>query len=258
MERTADKNPIQVADRLFQAVELLAENGGIGLAQFSKELGLNKSTAHRILSSLIHMDYVRQNADTGEYALTFKLVGIANKIVSMSEISSCARPFLEALMEKARETVHLVEIDKTEAVYIDKVESVSNSIRMVSKIGSRIPLYCSGVGKAIAATWEDEKIRQMWDESRIQSMTAHTITDFSLFMDKIRQIQKDGYATDDEENEEGVRCVAVALQGAKKEAEYAISISAPVSRMSNERIMKLSSYILQTKSELEKALKEIL
>lgn len=258
IENKQEKNPIQVADRLFLTVELLARKGAMSLAECSTALSLSKSTVHRILSSLIYMGYVRQNEASGTYALTFKIVGIAGQIISQSDVSSAARPYLQKLMEQALETVHLVELDGTEAVYIDKVESVTNSVRMVSRIGSRIPLYCSGVGKAMAATWDTDRIRQMWDNSRILPLTSRTITDFVLFMERIRQIQSCGYATDDEENEEGVRCVAVALQGTKKEAAYAISISAPVTRMNDDRIRLLSDLLLRTKNELETALKEIL
>lgn len=148
MENTLEnKNPIQVADRLFQAMELLAANGPMGLMEISLQLSLNKSTVHRILNSLIYMGYARQNPEDNRYELSFKIVGLANQMMEKVDIVKLVRPYLRRLMEDTGETVHFVERDNTDAVYIDKVESYANSVQMVSRIGSRIPLYRSGVGK---------------------------------------------------------------------------------------------------------------
>ena len=146
MENTLEnKNPIQVADRLFQAMELLAANGPMGLMEISLQLSLNKSTVHRILNSLIYMGYARQNPEDNRYELSFKIVGLANQMMEKVDIVKLVRPYLRRLMEDTGETVHFVERDNTDAVYIDKVESYANSVQMVSRIGSRIPLYRSGV-----------------------------------------------------------------------------------------------------------------
>ena len=145
------KNPIQVAGRLFRTLELLAETGSAGLMELSSGLELNKTTAHRVLNSLIYMGYARQNPVSGKYEPTFKIVDMANKIMAKVDIVQTVRPYLRKLMEATGETVHFVERDGIDAVYIDKVESLNNGIQMVSRIGSRIPLYCSGVGKAMVA-----------------------------------------------------------------------------------------------------------
>lgn len=140
-----------MADRLFLVLETLAETGPAALADLCRHLELNKSTVHRLLSSLIYMGYVKQDAETGKYALSFKLLTLSNKLMSHMDILETVRPFLKKLSEETGETVHFVQLDGLDAVYIYKEESYQNSIRMVSKVGSRIPLYCSGVGKAMAA-----------------------------------------------------------------------------------------------------------
>ena len=132
-----DKNPIQVADRLFGALELLAENGDAGVMEVSTALGLNKSTAHRVLNSLIYMGYARQNEETGRYEPSLKVVDLANKVMKHVDIVQAVRPYLRKLMEMTDETVHFVERDGVDAVYIDKIESYRNGIQMVSRIGSR-------------------------------------------------------------------------------------------------------------------------
>ena len=245
-----DKNPIQVADRLFGALELLAENGDAGVMEVSTALGLNKSTAHRVLNSLIYMGYARQNEETGRYEPSLKVVDLANQVMKHVDIVQVVRPYLRKLMELTDETVHFVERDGTDAVYIDKVESYRNGIQMVSRIGSRIPLYCSGVGKAIAAELDEHEVEEIWNRSRILPLTPYTITDFEVFRWELSEIRERGYALDNEENENGVRCIAVSLKDYTGRVKYAFSISAPVSRMDNERIRQLAGYVLEIKDQV--------
>lgn len=246
-----EKNPIQVSERIFRTIECMAQNGPIGLLDLSKELSLNKTTVHRILNSLICMDYVKQDPDTLKYSLTFKICSISNQILSQNTMIDIARPYLHELAEQTGEIVHLVQLIETEAVYIDKVEATRNTVRLVSMVGKMIPLYCSGVGKAMLADMPDEKIDLIWKNSKIRKLTDYTITDYQVFRETIEQIRRNGYALDNEENEIGVRCVAVSLKNFSGKSTYAISVSAPKDRMSDERILQLTELILQTKNKIQ-------
>lgn len=249
-----DKNPIQVADRLFGALELLAEHGSASVQEVSTYLELNKSTAHRVLNSLVYMGYAKQNEESGRYEPSLKIVDIANKTMKHVDIVQVVHPYLHKLMELTNETVHFVERDGIDAVYIDKVESYRNGIQLVSRIGSRIPLYCSGVGKAIAASLEDHEVEELWNKSHIKPLTPYTITDFDSFKKELADIRKKGYALDNEENENGVRCIAVSLKEYTGRVKYAFSISAPVSRMDDERIRELAGHVLAIKEQLTEEL----
>ncbi len=244
------KNPIQVAERIFQAVEELSLCEPAGLVELSNRLELHKSTVHRILSSLQMMGYVRQEEDTGKYRLSLKWMEISNRITEKMDIVSIARPYLRKLSEISGETVHLVEVEGNEAIYIDKVESGSNSIRMVSRVGSRIPLYCSGVGKAMLAERSDEEIEEIWNSSDIRAMTPKTILSLDEFLETIREIRKFGYALDNEENEMGVRCIAASILDHEGKARNAFSISAPVGRMTDEKLKMLAEYVLESKRNI--------
>ena len=248
------KNPIQVAGRLFQALELLADTGSIGLMDLSATLSLNKTTAHRGLNSLIYMGYAKQDPATGKYEPTFKIVDIANRIMSKVDIVQTVRPYLRKLMEASGETVHFVERDGTDAVYIDKVESFNNGMQMVSRIGSRIPLYCSGVGKAMLAQMDSWEAEEVWNASGVSPLTEHTITDYGKFQQELAQIQQRGYALDNEENQIGVRCIACSLKDPAGIPKYAFSISAPTSRMNDERIRELAFYVLEAGKEMAESL----
>lgn len=253
MEETT-KNPIQVAERLFQVIELLAEHGPMGIMELSGLLGFHKSTTHRLVTSLQYMGYIRQDEESLKYALSLKFLDIGSRILEQTNMAALIHPALKKLSEQTGETVHLVQREGIEAVYIDKVESTASSIRMVSRVGSRIPLYCSGVGKALLAELPDPQIRTVWDSSEIRRLTPHTITSFDALMERIGEVRERGYALDDEENEEGVRCIAVSLRDYHKEPVYALSISAPVGRMTDERILELRDRVLAFREELSKTL----
>lgn len=249
-----EKNPIQVADRLFLVLETLSAEGPISLADLSRQLNLNKSTVHRLLCSLIYMGYVKQDPETQKYDLSLKILSLSNRLLSRMDILEEVRPYLKKLAQETGETVHFVQLDGTEAIYIYKEESYQNSVRMVSKVGSRIPLYCSGVGKAMAADMEEDRIEELWKSSSIEKHTPHTVTDYSGFLERIQKIRKLGYALDDEENELGVRCIAVSIPDYKGNPKYAFSISAPAVRMSDERIHELAKVVLEAKQEILRAI----
>jgi len=147
-----------------------------------------------------------------------------------------------------------VQREGNHILYIYKIEAKVGTIRMVSHVGMVHPMYCSGVGKALLAELPDPEIEDIWNSSEITSLTPYTVTSLSDLMDRIRGVREAGYAMDDEENEEGVRCIAVSIPDYHKEPVYALSISAPVSRMTDARIAELSTDVLTFKKDLEKTL----
>lgn len=243
------KNPIQVADKLFLVLETLAKTGSIGLSDLCRETGINKTTLHRILNSLLYMGYVRQEETTTHYSLSFKIWDIANQFVGKIDFVEESQPHLKALASMTGETAHLVQLDGRHAIYLAKEESES-SIRLVSMVGKRIPLYCSGVGKALLADMTDEQIQRIWNESNIQKLTEHTITHFPDFMTEIHTIRKQGYAMDNEENELGVRCIAATVPHTGQSPHYAFSVSAPIQRMNDIRMKEIADYVLEMKKQL--------
>ena len=237
-EEKETKNPVQSAERIFQVLEMLAEHGEMGLMEISTELGLHKSTVHRLLMSLIYMGYAKQDETTQKYMLSYKIVSMAGKILERTDILQIAKPYMERLSDISGEAVHLVQREGNNILYIYKIEAKVGTIRMVSHVGMVHPMYCSGVGKAII----------------IEKKTDKTITDIDEMMQVLEEVRKNGYALDDEENEEGVRCIAACLHGYSKEVKYAFSISGPVSRMTRERVEELAVDVKKVQEELSREL----
>ena len=144
--------------------------------------------------------------------------------------------------------------DDKDIVYIHKVDNGSSAIRMFSRIGMRLPLYCTGVGKAILATWDTAEVRDVWQHSDVHAWTEHTIVDEDAFFREIDKVRQLGYALDNEENELGVRCIAAAIPDYRGRASYAISLSAPVSRMTDQRVAELRAPLMAARDEIARAL----
>ena len=248
------KNPVQSAERIFQVMKMLAENGEMGLMEISAALDLHKSTVHRLLMSLVYMGYAKQDETTQKYMLSYKIVNMAGKILDRMDILQVAKPYLERLSDLSGEAVHLVQREGNHILYIYKIEAKVGTIRMVSHVGMIHPMYCSGVGKAIMATLPEREVKQIWNESVIEKKTDKTVTDYDEMQKLLEEVRKNGYALDDEENEKGVRCIAACLHGYQNEVKYAFSISGPTSRMTRERVMELAVDVKKVQEELSREL----
>lgn len=249
------KNPIQAAERIFRILEYIAENGSTGVVEIGAALDIHKSTVHRMLLSLISMGYVIQDEKTGKYELTFKLVRLSSQFLSKIDMYTITHPYIEKLANECQETVHMVRRTGFEVVYIDKFEPIGireSSIRMASHIGLLRPMYCSGVGKAILAELPIEEVREIWTQCIPAKKTQYTITSLEQLEEELSIVRECGYALDNEENEIGVRCIAAAVKDYQNNVNYAFSISAPVSRLTDERVLQLSEHVLKMKEELSK------
>lgn len=248
----SEKNPVQSAGKIFQIMETLSEEGPCGLLELSNMLGLNKSTVHRLLNSLIFMGYVKQDETTLKYHMTLKITNLSGKVLQQIDILSISQPYLKSLMEQTYETVHLVKRIGNNISYINKLEPVNTgrSIQMASYIGMISPLYCTGVGKAIMSTLPEKEVRTIWQHSAVAPKTEYTILHVEKLLQELSLVRERGYALDNEENEIGVRCIAAGIKDYTGHAEYAISISAPTVRMSDEKIKEFSALLLPVSQQL--------
>ena len=244
----ADKSGVQSVERIFQLIESLAAHpAGAGLQRLAQDTGLAKSTVHRLLASLVSLGYAAQD-ENGRYRLTLKMFELSSGIVNSMDIMDVAKVHLERLAQRTGEAVHLVIRDGQDIVYIYKTES--GPMRMSSRVGLRSPLYCTGVGKAILATLPADEVVQIWQHTTPQKLTAHTIVEFDALQAQLTEVRTNGYAIDDEENELGVRCVAVAIPGVGGRADSAFSISGLAPYMTPERIRRIATLALDARTDI--------
>lgn len=250
-----EKNGVQVLDRAFELLELLCQSqNGMTIQQLSVITGLHKSTVHRLLHTMMKWGYVGRMPDAAIYRPGLRLCELSDYIQENLDVAGVSRDILEHLSMQTSETVHLAMRDEEEIVYIHKVERTHGSIRMASRIGSRSPMFCTSVGKAILATLSDKEVSVIWSRSDITPRTPHTIVDKATFMAEIDRIRQRGYATDNEENELGVCCVAAAIPDRRGRASYAISISTPATRMTEDWQQSLVSLLVKARDEISAVL----
>lgn len=236
---------VQSVDRALNIMEIISDySNGLGITDISEKSSLHKSTVHRILKTLIDNGYVEQDGVSKNYLITFKLYNLGKRKIENLDIVKVAKPSIEILSTKVKETVHLVIRDGADVVYIDKVEA-DNTINMSSKVGRRSPVYCTSVGKSMLAYETDEVIKSVWDESNILKYTENTIIDYNDFLKELAKVKELGYALDNEENEIGVVCIGAPIFDHTNKVIGAISISGPSNRIESKGIETLKEEILK-------------
>lgn len=252
---TSSSGNAQSAVRIFSILEALSNSPkGACLQEISAQCGLAKSTTHRILNSLVGLGYVAQDAFTLHYRLTFKMFELSSRVVNDMDILSIAKPHLDRLSHLSGEAVHLVVQDGCDVVYIYKADSGASYSHMSSYVGLRIPMYCSGVGKAILSTQSETEVRQVWKQSDIRARTEHTVIQWDMFVAQLKQARRSGYALDNEENELGIRCVAFALPGVNGRADTAFSISGIAVRLTGPALDRAVELGLATQQDIMRSM----
>ncbi|GIN63348.1 IclR family transcriptional regulator [Robertmurraya siralis] len=249
-----DVGSVQSVDRALTILEILQENSkGLGVTDLAKQLHVSKSTAHRLLMSLLKKGFVQKDMETDKYLLGLKLIEFGQNVSENLDIRKLASGYLHELVEISGETAHLAILDNNEIVYIDKIES-SATIRMYSKIGKRAPLHCTGIGKAVLAFLPEEKIKQIIDENGLKKFTDKTITDKEEMLAHLSEIKRRGYSIDDEEHELGINCAAAPILNHKGEVVAGISVAGPLMRISKEKLSRIAKEVLRVSQEISRLL----
>jgi len=206
----------------------------MGISALALRLGLAKSTVHRLASTLVEYDILEQNRETGKYRLGLALFELGALVRRNMDTASQAQGEIHALAEATAETVQLAILDHLSVLYI-RVRESRQAVRMSSGLGSRAPAHCTSVGKALLAYQAPELVNQVI-ELGLKRFTPNTITDGDALRSELATIRARGYAIDDEEIEEGLRCVAAPIRDHTGQVVSAISVAAPVQRMSKKNV----------------------
>jgi DNA-binding IclR family transcriptional regulator len=241
---------VQVLDRALAALAILANRSSdCGLAELCTALKLHKSTVHRLMMVLEQHRLVVKNPETGRYRLGLKLFELGSKAIEGLDLRGRARPYLDRLQEKFGETVFFCILDEGQVFYVEKVESKA-SVRTACTVGSRAPAYCTAVGKAMLAELPEAEVTAIVRRWGLKPVTAKTITKASALKTELKAVRARGYAIDDEEKEEGLRCVGAAVRSHSGMPVAAMSISGPAFRMTRERVPEVGRALTEAASEL--------
>lgn len=249
MERVKPGSGVQSVDRSLLLLELLADAGGsMRLAELEAASGLPLPTVHRLIRSLVHNGYVRQEASR-RYALGARLIRLGD--TAARGLGTWARPQLRDLVEKIGETANLALLDGDDVVYVAQVPS-EHSMRMFTEVGRRVNAHCTGVGKALLSQLDTDVVLDLLRRTGMPVMTPNTITDTSALLDQLELIRERGWAVDNGEQELGVWCVAAPIVGAP--ARVAISVSGPSGRITADRIEAIAPVLRESALAVARAL----
>ncbi len=254
MKKTKPNYPIKVLDKSLSVLELLLQKGSsMNMTELSEKLGFYPSTTHRILDTLKHWGYVEQDSYTQKYQLGLKALELGMAKLHQMDLVREATPYLKELVNQCNETVHLGVLEEEEVLYLAKEES-SQTIRMISYLGKRAPLYCTALGKVLLAYLSTEERKKILGEKVLPRLTENTITDKGELKKELNRIKKQGFALDREENEKNIYCIAAPIRNYQGEVIAAISISSPIFRVDKNVQNNLNEALIETSKKISKRL----
>ncbi len=231
---------VQSLDRAFGLLERLADAGGsASISELASTTGLPLPTIHRLVRSLVTGGYVRQ-LPSRRYALGPSLVRLGAAAEHL--LADWAVPHLVRVVEQVGESANLAVLDADAVVYVAQAPS-PHSMRMFTEVGRRVLPHCTGVGKALLSVLSDDQVRAILARTGMPAQTEHTITSPEELIAELAVIRARGYAIDDAEQEDGVRCVAVPVPS-RLPGNAGISVSGPSSRLTAERVAQIAPVLV--------------
>lgn len=206
----------------------------LGVTELSKRLKLHKNNVFRLLATLESRGYIEQNKATENYRLGLKSLELGQTFIKQMGLLRQAKPILERLVKDCNETSYVAIFKDGFIVYLDVVET-DLTVRVVSRVGSRLPAYCTAAGKVHLAALSDEELEEALP-AQMQTYTPNTFSDRQKLKKELQLVAEQGYAIDDEEMDPGVRCVAAPIRDYTRRIVGAVSVSGPSMRLSDERI----------------------
>jgi DNA-binding IclR family transcriptional regulator len=243
-----------IIQAVSHALDLLEQFHGdideLGVTELSKRLKLHKNNVFRLLATLESRGYIEQNKATENYRLGLKALELGQTFIRQMGLLRQAKPILEQMVEESNETSYVAIYKDNYIVYLDVVET-NLTVRVVSRVGSRLPAYCTAAGKVHMAYMTDEELDELISDMKFKQITPTTIASAEALREALVKVRELGYAMDDEELDLGVRCIAAPIRDYTRRIVGAISVSGPTMRVSNERIeSELVPLVLKSATEL--------
>ena len=183
---------LQVVERTFKVLELIAANRKMRLNDIYSATGINKASLLRILASLCECGYLNRSERDGEYSLTFKAFEVGVKAVRTSEIDYVIRNTLEQLSREHNVVAQFSVEDHDELLCLQSYDENSTGYTVYTRVGQRMPMYTSSAGKAILSTYSNEQIREKWKRYDVRRLSPNSITNIDAFLKEIARVRERG------------------------------------------------------------------
>lgn len=226
---------VRVVDRIFDILEQLSSSPSpLGLTEIAHATGMSKSTVHRLISSMCARQYVEKHSDN-TYSIGYKLVETVSLHINNLELLTEAKPFLSDIMRELGLTSHLGILDGCDVIYLEKMD-VYPGTRLYTQVGYRSPAYCSSMGKCLLACLSGDELEDTLFGCEFKKYTKNTITDIQEFRRYLKVVRRQGWAMDNEEYQEGHRCVGAPVFDYRGSPVAAISASGSILQLSDEKL----------------------
>jgi IclR family KDG regulon transcriptional repressor len=245
---------IQAIERAVSILNAFSmDDPELGVTELADRLGLHKSTVHRFMVNLDAAGLVERNARTGRYRLGLHVFELGALVMQQMNLWDEALPFLEGLVHDTGETGHLAVLDGGEAIYIERVEA-RRALRVPSAIGRGYPAHATNLGKVLLADLSRERLEEIIAERGLAAYTPQTITDPGELEADLELIRRRGYAVDNEEYDEGLRCIGAPVRDHSGQVVAALGIGGPVTRITPERVEELGELVMTAARGLSRRL----
>lgn len=234
--------------RTISILEVLAKAGEANLESLSRLTDLPKATLLRFLNTLMALGYVCRD-DADRYSLTLKLFALGSRALSHTDLTVKARPFAVRLCKELGETVHMGILEGDGAVYVLKEES-SYTLRMYSRIGKVIPLYCTAIGKIFLSQMSEAQLDAYLEGHPLKPYTSHTVKTAEALREQLALIRRRGWSIDDQEHEDDIMCIACPIRDYTGSVIAAMSVSFPLFRFNRADFEKTCERIVSVTGEL--------
>lgn len=236
---------VPAVERALTILEMLANSRtGLTLAEITRHLGIARSSAHYLLSTLERKGYLQRNSQTARYMFGLKLFSLANMALSGLGVREQAVPFLNALREKTRLTVNMAILEHHEVVLIEKVEP-PGILRLATWVGQRLPLHCTSLGKALLAYLPEVELVRLIEPGLLRH-NENTIVSAKKLKEQLARIRQLGYSVDDEEATIGLRGIGAPILDPTVRAIASISVAGTTAEITPENSSSLAEKVKQT------------
>ncbi|CAH0528818.1 DNA-binding transcriptional regulator KdgR [Vibrio hippocampi] len=234
MEKSTQPEAVSSVLKVFNILSALSDRKEIGVSELSQNLMMSKATTYRFLQTMKTLGYVEQEGEADKYALTLKLFELGSKALDHVDLIDLAHTEMTKICHIINETAHLGAIDEKSIIYLHKIDS-SYHLRMHSRVGRRNPLYSTAIGKVLMSHMTEDEVRELLADVEFKKHTERTHETVEQLIEELQLVREQHYGEDNQEQEPGLRCIAVPIFDRFGAAIAAISVSFPTIRFDEDK-----------------------
>lgn len=251
MGESTHSTSVKSAARILSILGYLADKRGATFSQIVRDLDLPNSSVHQLLHTGVNAGFIESDPDTKRFTVGLRVWEVAKAYTGAEDLAALAKPFMDELVERTKETVQLARLSGLDNVYLAISES-PHVMKLVSTVGSRLPAHTTGLGKVLlAGLSEAELTRRLEGLHQLPKFTERTISSVSQLRKVLDRIRRDGFAEDNEEYIVGCRCVAMPLRNKSGAVVAALSVSVPTPRYDEAVASFIHTALAETTRRLE-------